>query len=84
MSAPDVLEINSRACTACRACEIACHYHHTGTFGTSRRSIVVRFDADTGALGIEFGTTCDSCVTEVGPRCAAACLPGALRVRKLT
>jgi len=81
MNADERIAVNAAACTACRACEIACHYHHSGTFGTSRRSLRVMFEPDDGALQIAFQATCDGCANEPGPRCVAACVPGALSLR---
>jgi Fe-S-cluster-containing dehydrogenase component len=65
-------------CTACRACELACHFHHSGRFGTSRNSVHVLFDADTGDVAIEFDDTCDACLGEIEPLCVHFCTPGAL------
>ncbi|OGO08452.1 MAG: hypothetical protein A2Z66_10810 [Chloroflexi bacterium RBG_13_66_10] len=79
-SAPPGILVDSRLCTACRACELACHYHHTGAFGTARSSIRVTFDADTGAVGIIFGESCDGCRGEPSPFCVRFCAPAALRL----
>ena len=72
------LVVNTDLCTACRACELACHYHHRGTFGVSSTSIRIDFDGDRGALRIQFDSSCDGCANEPAPQCAHACTPGAL------
>lgn len=68
-------------CTACRACELACHYHHSGRFGTSRASVRIDYDPDLSEVAIAFEDTCDQCVGEAEPLCAHFCVPGAIRVR---
>jgi Fe-S-cluster-containing dehydrogenase component len=70
--------IDSRRCTACRACELACHFHHTGTFGTSERSIRIQYDADRSEVTITFDDTCDGCMTEIEPMCVHFCVPEAI------
>ncbi len=73
------LRFEERLCTACRACELACHFHHTGTFGTAGSSVEVTLDGDTGAVTIAFAPSCDGCTSEPEPACARFCVPGALR-----
>jgi Fe-S-cluster-containing dehydrogenase component len=81
VNAPAAIEVVPAACTACRACELACHYHHSGTFGTSRASIRIDLDADSGALRLEFDASCDGCAGESVPLCVRFCAPGALHLR---
>ena len=78
--AQEHLKINTDLCTACRACEIACHYHHEATFGTSASSIRVDFDGDTGNIRIQFDKTCDSCRSEPEPMCVRFCQQGAILI----
>ena len=73
--------INTDLCTACRACEVACHFHHSGRFGTFRSSIQIQFDADVGDITILFDETCDACLGEIEPLCIHFCTPGALSVQ---
>ncbi len=68
-------------CTACRACEIACHYHRTATFGTSQSSIRVHYEPEASTVQIDFLPTCDLCIAEPALACVAACVPGAVRAR---
>lgn len=78
MAIPTNMVIATDLCTACRACELACHFHHSGRFGTSRNSIHVFFNADTGDVAIDFDDTCDACLGEMEPLCIHFCAPGAL------
>lgn len=81
MSQPVKVVVEPELCTACRACELACHYHHNGRFGTSRASVRLRYDADTSELAITFDDTCDQCAGEAEPLCAHFCVAGAIRIR---
>lgn len=81
MSGPPGIIIDPRACTACRACELACHFHHTRTFGTSDRSVRIDYDPDRGEVSIVFLDTCDACVEEDMPLCVQFCTPAALTLR---
>lgn len=78
MMKPANIGIATKLCTACRACELACHFHHSGRFGTFRNSIHIQFDADVGDVKILFDNTCDACLGEKEPLCAHFCALGAL------
>ncbi len=76
----EMIQIFPALCTACRACVIACHFHHTRLFGTAQSSIHIRYDGDTADLTIEFDGTCDLCIGEKYRLCVKACVPNALQV----
>ena len=82
MTIPTNIVIDTDLCTACRACELACHFHHSGRFGTSRNSIHIFFNADAGDVVIEYDDTCDACLGEMEPLCVHFCAPGALSFEK--
>jgi Fe-S-cluster-containing dehydrogenase component len=73
------VETAAGLCTTCRACEVACHFHHTRTFGAAASSVEIRYDADTAAVEILLYPTCDGCIDESSPFCARFCAPGAIR-----
>jgi Fe-S-cluster-containing dehydrogenase component len=75
---PASVIVDTRLCTACRACEVACHYHHSGSFGTSRSSIEIQYNADISQISIAFNHTCDACPAESEPLCIHFCVPGAI------
>lgn len=81
MLKPASIVMDTDLCTACRACELACHFHHSGRFGTFRSSIQIRFNADVGDVTIIFNDTCDACLGETEPLCVHFCTPGALQFR---
>ena len=81
MNAPAAIEVVPAVCTACRACELACDYHHSGTFGTREASLRVELDADRGDVRIAFASSCDGCAGESVPLCVRLCAPGALQLR---
>jgi Fe-S-cluster-containing dehydrogenase component len=74
------LVLKTELCTACRACELACHYHHQKTFGTIASSIRVDFNGDTGTVRIQIDSSCDDCLLEASPLCFQACKPGAIQL----
>jgi Fe-S-cluster-containing dehydrogenase component len=78
MTAPSTLHLDAAACTACRACELACHYHHTGRFGTAASSVHVDYHPGSADLALRFDDTCDACYGEPRPLCAEFCAPGAI------
>ncbi len=80
MSVPPSLLVDAQRCTACRSCELACHYHHTGRFGTTRSSVHVQYEADSSGLSITFDRTCNECPDEDVPLCAQFCGPGAIQL----
>ncbi len=65
-------------CTACRACVLACHTHHTASFGAAESSVHIRYDPDTSELAIVIDGSCDLCEQEAEARCAHACAPAAI------
>ena len=60
-------------CTACRACEIACSFHHTGTFSPSNSSITVERDFDKGSIVIKVNSTCDCYQNGLESICVEVC-----------
>jgi Fe-S-cluster-containing dehydrogenase component len=81
MPAPANVVIDTGLCTACRACELACHFHHTGHFGTSRMSVHVEYEPVASRVTLGFDDTCDGCRNEQAPVCASACVPAAIVFR---
>lgn len=72
------LVIDPARCTICRACVIACHFHHTRLFGTAESSIHIVHNADTADLALEIDDTCDLCAGESQSLCVQACIPAAI------
>jgi Fe-S-cluster-containing dehydrogenase component len=81
MKYPTSLAIDTRKCTACRACELACHYHHSGVFGTTENSVTIEYQPDSGNLNISINETCDECGGEILPFCVKYCAPRAIQLR---
>jgi Fe-S-cluster-containing dehydrogenase component len=80
MATTQGLELRTDLCTACRACELACHYHHQATFGTTASSIHVDFDGATGVIEVQIDSSCDGCGQEPRPLCLSACSREAIRL----
>ena len=85
------LKINNEKCTGCRACEIACSYHHEKTFNLKLASLYIHRVERDGNIAIllykdlaekERGKRfpCDQCVGEAEPLCVKYCVPAAITV----
>ena len=84
-SSPFRIKILEEKCTGCRACEIACSFHHSQVFSPKIASLKVhRSDEDyrisiTRHMKNKNGhLACDSCQGEPEPQCAKYCAPGAI------
>ena len=72
---------DTKGCTGCRTCEIACSYHHRKAFGPSISSIVVLNSlTKDGGIKISFHKqdenghlACDRCAGEEEPYCVKYC-----------
>lgn len=73
-----LIEVYPEYCTACRSCELACHYRNTGSFGTSNSFIEINLEKTTGEVQVDFLEGCDNCSGEQFPYCYDACCTGAL------
>lgn len=67
-------------CGACRTCEIACSFHHTGEFIPSLSSIKIHEKDSGGGYTIvlleedsDLGKACDGCVELKEPLCMEVC-----------
>jgi len=78
----ELLFLDTSRCTGCRACEIACSYHHQKVFAPSISSIRVFRNNKEGEMEYFFTDTCDLCTDEEIPYCVSACTPRALCVKK--
>ena len=65
-------------CTGCRACEIACSFHHNRSFNPLQASVRASLNRRTGEVDLYFTTTCDLCEPQEVPSCISACAPKAL------
>ncbi|NWF56374.1 MAG: hypothetical protein HXY45_16435 [Syntrophaceae bacterium] len=72
------LLINDQRCNGCRTCELACSFHHGGSFSPERSSIKVTSDSREGKVQLKVDATCDLCAAEPEPLCILHCFTGAL------
>ena len=79
------LIFDHQRCTGCRACEIACTFHHQGEFGRRGGSLEVRRDSDSGEIELVHilkpdtsRPVCDLCRGENAPLCVKFCSAGAI------
>ena len=71
-------------CKGCRACELACSFHHSGrrSFSPTESSTKVSRDNDTAEITITTDSTCDLCSGEEQPLCVKYCVYGARRMAR--
>lgn len=69
-------------CKGCRACELACSFHHSNhrSFSPAMSSTRVSMDNDTAKITLSIDSTCDRCSGEEEALCVKYCAYGARRV----
>jgi carbon-monoxide dehydrogenase iron sulfur subunit len=83
------LSIHHEKCTGCRACELACSYHHTKVFNPRLASLHIQRNEREGTISIipwnnlpendkESRLPCDRCHGEAEPFCVKYCPTGAI------
>lgn len=86
MSGAKEIIVNITKCTGCRACEMACSFHHAKKFSPTFSSIEVFRNEEKGLFKIEIYTkgplACDLCKDENEPLCIKYCSAKALDLRK--
>lgn len=76
--------LDASRCKGCRACELACSFHHSGhkSFNPANSSTRVSRDNDTARITLSVDSTCDLCAGEERPLCVKYCAYGARSVMK--
>jgi len=70
---------NATLCYGCRACQLACSFHQTGSFWPERSSIQVSRNPQNGLVQWAMSSTCDGCKAEEVPLCVKYCSYQALK-----
>ncbi len=68
----------SRACTSCMACELACGFRWSKKMDPSHSTIRVHRDDATGLVDIRILDGCDTCNGVEIPYCVSVCAPRVL------
>lgn len=74
----EALFADSRLCTGCRACEVACSLRRTRQQDPYQSLITVKRDDSSGSVEIEVSERCDVCADREVPLCIGICFPKAL------
>ena len=69
---------DTRTCTACLACELACGFRWSKSMDPSRSTIRVHRDNASGMVDIRILQGCDSCRGIETPLCVSVCGPRVL------
>jgi Fe-S-cluster-containing hydrogenase component 2 len=74
--------LDASKCKGCRACELACSFHHSGhkLFGPAMSSTRVSRNNDTAKITMSIDSTCDFCFGEEQALCVKYCAYGARSV----
>ena len=77
-----ILTLETKNCTGCRACEIACSFHHKRAFSQSLSSIQIQELPERKGFNLSFflkpnesHIPCDSCAKLEIPFCVKYCNP---------
>jgi Fe-S-cluster-containing hydrogenase component 2 len=77
--------VDTKLCTDCRACELACSFHHLSLYNPSKASIKIIRDEKSGKIEIKFyyvpkgnHIACDECEGEGEMMCAKYCVRGVI------
>jgi len=78
--ATDKVMFDTKDCTGCKTCVIACSYHHKGVFSLASSSIEIKDWRQEGKFAIVFHKkdedgylACDKCQGESEPLCIKYC-----------
>lgn len=74
----ETIVADTRTCTGCLACELACGFRWSKKMGSAYSNIRVRRDDASGLVGIRVLDECDACRGVETPLCIAVCAPRAL------
>ena len=79
--ATDKVVFDTKDCTGCKTCAIACSYHHQGVFTLAISSVEIKDLRQEGKFQIVFHTknasghlACDRCQGENEPLCVKYCV----------
>ncbi len=73
---------NRHLCTTCKACQLACSFHHTHSFWPDKSSIDISRNPMNGKIKWRIISTCDQCWDEEEPLCVKFCAYDALKIFK--
>lgn len=69
---------DTRACTGCLACELACGFRWSKSMDPSHSTIRVHRDDASGMVDIRILDGCDTCRGVETPMCVSICIPRVL------
>lgn len=79
-----LININKHECTACKACVLACSFHHSRQFNYSSSCISIFKNNEDGDIEINIDhNRCDMCPEEDTPLCMAFCAVKAIHFARV-
>jgi Fe-S-cluster-containing dehydrogenase component len=69
---------DTRVCTSCMACELACGFRWSKKMDPTHSTIRVHRSNETGLVDIEILDGCDTCRGVETPMCVSVCVPRVL------
>lgn len=76
---------DTRTCTGCLSCELACGFRWSKSMDPSHATIRVHRDNATGTVDVSILDGCDACRGIETPMCISVCIPRVLSIgRKRT
>jgi hypothetical protein len=78
---PDgLISVDPELCIGCRTCELACSFHHAGSWSPELSSVQVRRSNRTAAIEWLVLSTCDLCESEEQLFCQKYCCYNAIQI----
>ncbi len=77
------IQVNEKACTGCKACQLACSFHRSGCLDLEDACLRIERDGCGSRITATFlAEFCDMCPEETVPYCIKFCAADALSIAR--